>query len=223
MSKKSASTIPLAKRVAAGAIGAVLSFSMTIPFGATQAIAAESGATGEKSVTHGASTASTAKREVVYTKTDATGASGGSYVVNAFETPSKTDIQDPGTYDKLTNLTTDKKLEQSDGKVDLTTVAGEPFYYQGNLGKDTKLPWKVQITYRLDGKVVKPSELAGKDGRRTAGSTSSSRLTASTTTPPRQTSPRASCCRRRGRSPTRTSSWTTRATPPSPPAAATPS
>jgi putative membrane protein len=85
--------------------------------------------------------------------------------VNAFETPSKTDIQDPGTYDKLTNLTTDKKLEQSDGKVDLTTVAGEPFYYQGNLGKDTKLPWKVQITYRLDGKVVKPSELAGKDGK----------------------------------------------------------
>ncbi len=87
MSKTNASTIPLAKRVAAGAIGAVLSFSMTIPFGATQAIAAESGATGEKSVAHGASTASTAKREVVYTKTDATGASSGSYVVNAFETP----------------------------------------------------------------------------------------------------------------------------------------
>ena len=130
MSKKSASTIPLGKRIAAGAIGAVLGLSMTIPFGATQAIAAESGttgSTGEKSVTHGASTASTAKREVVYTKTDATGASGGSYVVNAFETPNKTDIQDPGTYDKLTNLTTNKRLEQSDGKVDLTTVAGEPF------------------------------------------------------------------------------------------------
>ena len=165
MSKTNASTIPLGKRIAAGAIGAVLGLSMTIPFGATQAIAAESGTTGEKSVTHGASTASTAKREVVYTKTDATGASGGSYVVNAFETPSKTDIQDPGTYDKLTNLTTNKKLEQSDGKVDLTTVAGEPFYYQGNLSKDTKLPWTVQITYRLDGKVVSPSKLAGKSGK----------------------------------------------------------
>lgn len=165
MSKTNASTIPLAKRVAAGAIGAVLSFSMTIPFGATQAIAAESGATGEKSVAHGASTAPTAKREVVYTKTDATGASGGSYVVNAFETPDKVDIKDPGTYKKVTNLTSSKKLEQRDGSVDLTTVAGEPFYYQGNLSKDTKLPWTVQITYRLDGKVVKPSELAGKDGR----------------------------------------------------------
>lgn len=165
MSKTNASTIPLAKRVAAGAIGAVLSFSMTIPFGATQAIAAESGATGEKSVAHGASTASTAKREVVYTKTDATGASSGSYVVNAFETPDKVDIQDPGTYKKVTNLTSSKKLEQKDGSVDLTTVAGEPFYYQGNLSKDTKLPWTVQITYRLDGKVVKPSELAGRDGR----------------------------------------------------------
>ena len=46
MSKTNASTIPLGKRIAAGAIGAVLGLSMTIPFGATQAIAAESGTTG---------------------------------------------------------------------------------------------------------------------------------------------------------------------------------
>ena len=40
---------------------------------------------------------------------------------------------------------------------------GQVFYYQGTL-EDTALPWNFSFNYCIDGKVVDPSELAGRDG-----------------------------------------------------------
>lgn len=52
----------------------------------------------------------------------------------------------------------------SDGKNGLTWQAdGADIYYQGSTEK--QLPVAVKLTYKLDGKEVKPEEIAGKSGR----------------------------------------------------------
>lgn len=165
MIRRNVTRLPLGQRIATGAISAVLGLSMTIPFGATAALAEDANATPEDGDEASAeATSVTAKKEIVYTKTDASGQSEGSYVVNAFETPDEEDVSDPGTYEEVKNLTTSEELEDEDGSVELTTVAGEPFYYQGNLSAGTQLPWDVTITYRLDGEEISPEDLAGQDG-----------------------------------------------------------
>ena len=104
------------------------------------------------------------KNEVVYVKASADGASQGVYVVNEFNTGKTVDIDDPSDYTKVTNLTTNQRLEQRDGRVSLTTTADQPFYYQGDMPSDTILPWNITLTYALDGKTVDPEDLAGKSG-----------------------------------------------------------
>jgi putative membrane protein len=106
-----------------------------------------------------------AKTEVVYARTDATGKKSGVYVVNDFDTPTAQTVTDPGTYTKVQNLSTSEELSNTNGSVTLTTTAGEPVYYQGDLDASTQLPWDVEVTYRLDGKVVSPDELSGKSGK----------------------------------------------------------
>ena len=163
-SKDSAkATYPLHTRIAAGAMGTLLGITMTIPFGATAALADD--ASSDDAKTEEAGKSATAKNEVVYTKTDANGKASGIYVVNGFNTSSKTEISDPGTYESVTNLSTSEKLSCDDGTTEITTTANEPFYYQGNLSADTELPWNVEITYTLDGKEVSPEELAGATGK----------------------------------------------------------
>lgn len=105
-----------------------------------------------------------AKDEVVYVKASAAGEAEGVYVVNAFETDEAQKVSDPAAYDEVVNLSTDEELEQRDGAVELTTTAGEPFYYQGTMGADAELPWDISLTYRLNGQEVDPAELSGADG-----------------------------------------------------------
>lgn len=135
------------------------------PLSATAAYAEESGSDssdGSSSTQQSAGKAT--KDEIVYTRTDATGAANGTYVVNYFNTPQAVDVSDPGDYEKVTNLSTSEQLEEKDGAVDLTTLEGQPFFYQGDLADGTQLPWKVDITYTLDGKEVSPDDLVGADG-----------------------------------------------------------
>lgn len=73
---------------------------------------------------------STSKKETVYSKADASGKTSGIYVVNYFNTTAATDVSDPGSYTELTNMSSSEDLTDTDGKVNLTTLAGEPFYYQ---------------------------------------------------------------------------------------------
>ena len=154
-----------AKRLAAGAMSTVLGISMSIPFGATAALADEvNGQPTEPDSYAQEGKSQTAKKEVVYAKTDASGNKSGIYVVNYWNTEASEDVDDPGTYTQVQNLSTTDQLSDEGGSVRLTTTAGAPFYYQGDLDASTQLPWDVSLTYRLDGKEVSPDELAGKDG-----------------------------------------------------------
>ena len=104
------------------------------------------------------------KDETVYIKTKANGSVSGIYVVNTFDSGDARTVQDPGSYTKVTNLTTDAKLEEKNGAVDVTTLDDKPFYYQGDLKANTALPWNVSVDYTLDGRTVDAKELDGADG-----------------------------------------------------------
>lgn len=102
------------------------------------------------------------KNENVYARLDADGSIGNIYVVNAFELSEKTAVQDYGAYEEIKNLTDLSELSHENQNISFEAEKGK-FYYQGTL-KAAKLPWKVQITYLLDGKEIKPEELGGKSG-----------------------------------------------------------
>lgn len=153
-------TSALGTKLTALAMSTLLATST--PLTATVAYAEENSDDADATVEQDAAQAP--KDEIVYTRTDATGAASGTYVVNYFNTPQAVEVADPGTYDKVTNLSTTEQLEDANGTVNLTTLAGQPFYYQGDLADGTQLPWKVDITYTLDGKEVSPEDLSGADG-----------------------------------------------------------
>ena len=153
-------TSALGTKLTALAMSTLLATST--PLTATVAYAEENSDDADATVEQDAQQAP--KDEIVYTRTDANGAASGTYVVNYFNTPQAVEVADPGTYDKVTNLSTTEQLEDADGTVNLTTLAGQPFYYQGDLADGTQLPWKIDITYTLDGKEVSPDELSGADG-----------------------------------------------------------
>ena len=104
------------------------------------------------------------KDETVYIKAKANGTVSGIYVVNTFDAGNARTVQDPGSYTKVTNLTTDAKLEEKNGAVDVTTLNDKPFYYQGDLKADTALPWNISVEYTLDGEAVDAEKLDGADG-----------------------------------------------------------
>ena len=88
------------------------------------------------------------------------GTVSGVYVVNEYDLEKDTRITDYGDYTEVTNLTTEDKIEET---ADGYTVEGKKgkFYYQGNL-ETKKLPWKIQISYYLNGEKINPKELAGE-------------------------------------------------------------
>lgn len=112
-----------------------------------------------------------AKDEVVYVKAGADGATQGLYVVNVFDTGSVQTVDDPARYTRVKNLTTTDALVQENGAVQVSTLADQPFYYEGEMDAATPLPWDVSLTYYLDGAQIAPDELAGRAG----GCASSSR------------------------------------------------
>lgn len=104
------------------------------------------------------------KDETVYVRTDAMGEVESIQVVNMFDTDDAEKVNDPADYTQVKNLSSDEALSQTNGEVSLTTLDGEPFYYQGTMETDTQLPWDVNVTYKLDGVEVTPENLAGKSG-----------------------------------------------------------
>lgn len=105
------------------------------------------------------------KNQVVYTKLDGDGNKTGVFVVNSFSAPKGSTIEDAGVYDKVVNLSTTKKLADKDGHVAVEGQGEQDFVYQGDLSKDTQLPWNVSVSYKLDGKDVTAEELGGKSGK----------------------------------------------------------
>ena len=101
-----------------------------------------------------------AKEEVVYVNTDASGNVNEVNVVNIFGSG---DVTDYGDYTSVKMLNTTDAITQDGDKVVFSTGANQA-YYQGTMSPDTQIPWKIAITYELDGKKTAPEELAGKSG-----------------------------------------------------------
>ena len=103
------------------------------------------------------------KEENIYVNLDDSGSIDGVYVVNAYELKKDQKITDYGNYSSLTNLSSDSKLNNDNGKITVNGKKGK-FYYQGNLDS-AKIPWNVDILYELDGKTMDAKNLAGKSGK----------------------------------------------------------
>jgi hypothetical protein len=103
------------------------------------------------------------KEEVVYASLAADGRAQEAYIVNIFNVKTAGRIEDRGAYAAVKNLTTEAPITLAGETVTAEAAAGD-FYYQGNMAQP-KLPWIFEITYRLDGKEVKPDLLGGQSGR----------------------------------------------------------
>ncbi|TYS17032.1 YhgE/Pip domain-containing protein [Rossellomorea vietnamensis] len=103
------------------------------------------------------------KDEVIYATLNASGNLDNIYVVNTLEVEKAGEILDYGKYSSVKNLTDLAEINQEGQKIEMEAPEGK-FYYQGNMDKETELPWNVNVSYQLDGKKVKAEELAGKHG-----------------------------------------------------------
>lgn len=102
------------------------------------------------------------KDEIVYVSTDLSGQPKGVYVVNAFRLGEAGTIRDYGNYESVENLSNVNPIRSKDGQQEVKAESGK-FFYQGN-NPEKKLPWNIELHYFLEGKEVKPEELAGKSG-----------------------------------------------------------
>ena len=102
------------------------------------------------------------KDENVYVTLREDGTVSDVYVVNEFTSTSDSEVTDYGNYSSVKNLTTDSEITQNGDQVYVDVTKGK-FYYQGNL--ETKdIPWNISISYKLNGKEISASDLAGKSG-----------------------------------------------------------
>lgn len=162
------------RRIAGLAIASALGVAIAVPgmhvfaegVGSTKGDDAKKPAS-EQDVKSGESKAADdyTKNQVVYTKLDGDGNKTGVFVVNSFSAPKGSTIEDAGVYDKVVNLSTTKKLADKDGHVAVEGQGEQDYVYQGDLSKDTQLPWNVSVSYKLDGKDVTAEELGGKSGK----------------------------------------------------------
>lgn len=103
------------------------------------------------------------KEETVYVLADSTGKERKVIVSDhLINDENKDTIEDASTLKDIENVKGDETFKQDGSK--LTWQAdGNDIYYQGTSTKETPVSWT--ITYSLDGKEVKPEELAGKSGK----------------------------------------------------------
>ena len=103
------------------------------------------------------------KEETVYVINDAAGKTNETIVSTWLKnnTDSKT-ISDKCNIENVENLKGKEKYTSSNGVNTWTTKKGEDIYYQG-ISKENS-PVNVKVTYTLNGKEVKPEEIAGKKG-----------------------------------------------------------
>lgn len=104
------------------------------------------------------------KDEVIYVNLDANGKTKNMYVVNTFHVTEPGEIVDYGNYLDVKNLTDLSPIEKARNEEVHFEASEEEFYYQGEL-KNEPLPWDISMAYFLDGKEMKPDQLAGQSGR----------------------------------------------------------
>ncbi len=117
------------------------------------------GSTAASGVNAYAATQGNGKEEVVYIMTDANGSTENVNVVNIF---GKGNITDYGSYSSVKMLNTNDSINKN-GDVITFSTDKDKVYYQGTM-ENVQIPWNITFTYTLDGKTIKPEELAGKSG-----------------------------------------------------------
>ena len=104
------------------------------------------------------------KDETVYVIADAAGSPTKVIVSNQLKNKDGADsLKDTTTLKDITNVNGDGSYkENADGTITWDTDGGADVYYQGTTDKE--LPVTVKLSYQLDGKDIKPEDLAGKSG-----------------------------------------------------------
>lgn len=72
-------------------------------------------------------------------------------------------LQDKTDLTDVENVKGEEGYTLGEGNSRVWDAQGNDIYYQGNIEKE--LPVTLSVTYKLDGKAISPSELAGKSGR----------------------------------------------------------
>ena len=106
-----------------------------------------------------AEAAPSAKEEVIYIMTDASGKVTDTEAVNIF---AGGDITDYGDYSDVKLLNTTDRITQNGSKITFSSSA-DKVYYQGTM-KSTVIPWNISIRYFLDEKEYSAADVAGKSG-----------------------------------------------------------
>ena len=105
----------------------------------------------------------TSKEENVYVNMSAKGDIQSVYVVNIFTLEQDGKIVDYGDYTDIRNLSSSEEIQKEANQVSLNGKAGKN-YYQGTLNVK-EIPWKIEVSYYLDGNQIDEQQLAGKAGR----------------------------------------------------------
>ena len=107
--------------------------------------------------------AAVSKEETVYVNANADGSEDQITVSNWLKNAgTEKNLQDESELKDIKNVKGDEEFTQSGNKLTWQTD-GEDIYYQGTTTKEP--PVSVKFTYYLDGKEIKPDDLAGKSGK----------------------------------------------------------
>lgn len=126
----------------------------------------EANAAEETTVTNGEKAQQgTEKEETVYINADASGKANKTTVsAHLINRDQEKTIADSSTLENITNVKGDQTFTQ-DGNNLTWDADGSDIYYEGTT--NAQAPVSVSVTYLLDGKEMKPEELAGKSGKLT--------------------------------------------------------
>lgn len=106
----------------------------------------------------------TGKEETVYVLSDANGKVKDVIVSEWLKNPKQEmTLSDATTLNDIVNLKGDETFTKEDGDKITWQTQGNDIYYQGTTTKE--LPVDITVTYYLDGKEMKPEEIAGKNGK----------------------------------------------------------
>lgn len=105
--------------------------------------------------------------ETYYATLDYYGTLMDSSVVKTYRTYGNSVLTDYGKYDSISNLTDRREPKVENGKVTFDFAGDVPnkFYFEGKTSQPYEtFPWKLDLSYRLNGVPTKAEDLAGKSG-----------------------------------------------------------
>ena len=103
--------------------------------------------------------------ETMYLNLDPYGAISKANVVKGINFNGVSSYTDFGDYIDITNMSDDQKPDFKNGKVTWQKYNSGKFYFQGALKpNEVEVPWKFDITYKLNGVVMNADEIGGKSG-----------------------------------------------------------